>query len=323
MFSVVIPLYNKAAYIQKAINSVLKQTFVEFELIIVNDGSTDDSVSKINLFTDKRIKIIHQFNSGVSWARNNGVRNSIFDYIAFLDADDWWDEFFLEKIHLLIQDYSEAAIFGTQYFWVKNKIFTPSINNKEKGYRGFIDYNTAYLYAWWMPLSSISVVVRKQAFERLGGFKESLKFGEDLDLWIRFSLEYKIAYLNEPLAYYNQNVEENSRALGADKFWTLKEHVLFNQSFLAEYELKSSNLKQLLDGLRVRSLVTYHLKGWYPQEVQMLLSLVNLSQQPLYYRFVYRWPRPIVSAYFLFKRFGSLAKKYLFLNYNRFRIRQY
>ena len=95
MFTVVIPLYNKANYIEKAINSVLNQTFTEFEIIVVNDGSTDESLEKIGHFKDARLKIINQENAGVSTARNNGVKEAKYDYVAFLVADDWWDEHFL------------------------------------------------------------------------------------------------------------------------------------------------------------------------------------------------------------------------------------
>ena len=110
MFSVIIPLYNKAAYIEKAINSVLAQNFKEFELIIVNDGSTDDSFSKLTVICNRlsvenpeifnKIKIVQQENQGVSTARNNGVKIAKYDYIAFLDADDWWESTFLEEMKM-------------------------------------------------------------------------------------------------------------------------------------------------------------------------------------------------------------------------------
>lgn len=115
-FSVIIPLYNKAPYIGKALQSVLEQTFDDFEIIVVDDGSTDDSysVAKAVLETSERpFKLIHQENAGVSTARNKGVAASSGEYICFLDGDDWWAPTFLEKMDELIQDYPEAGIYGT------------------------------------------------------------------------------------------------------------------------------------------------------------------------------------------------------------------
>ena len=91
MFSIVIPLYNKAEYVPKTLASVLNQTYSDFELIIVDDGSTDDSLEVINSFVDNRIKIVKQKNGGVSAARNRGIIEAKYELIALLDADDWWD----------------------------------------------------------------------------------------------------------------------------------------------------------------------------------------------------------------------------------------
>src|ERR1041385_1644883 len=112
MFSVVIPLYNKSTHVVKTINSVLNQTFEIFELIVINDGSTDDGPDKVKGFSDKRIRLINQTNAGVSQARNKGVDLASYEYIAFLDADDWWDIHFLEEMKGLIEKYSEAALYG-------------------------------------------------------------------------------------------------------------------------------------------------------------------------------------------------------------------
>src|ERR1022692_3824950 len=117
-FSVVIPLYNKAAYISTAIESVLNQDYLEFELIIVNDGSTDRSLEIIRLINDslkEQFRIINQSNSGVSTARNNGVKAANYNFIAFLDADDWWDKDFLKEMNVLIVNYNEAGIYASNY----------------------------------------------------------------------------------------------------------------------------------------------------------------------------------------------------------------
>ena len=117
-FSVVIPLYNKAPYVKKALESVFAQTFRDFELIVVDDGSTDDSLNVAKEVLDASgiyHQLIHQDNAGVSTARNNGVASSNGDYICFLDADDWWAPNFLERMDWLIKEYPEAGIYGVNY----------------------------------------------------------------------------------------------------------------------------------------------------------------------------------------------------------------
>jgi glycosyltransferase involved in cell wall biosynthesis len=312
MFSVIIPLFNKASYVEKAVESVLRQTDSNFELIVVNDGSTDNSVEKLDRFTDNRLKLINQSNTGVSRARNNGVKHARFDYIAFLDADDWWHERFLEEMKSLITRFSKAGLYGSNYFVVKNGVNMPAQVGVEAGFEmGYINYFEVYARTFWVPLNCSFVVVKKSVFEQEKGFNEHLKFGEDLDLWIRIALTHKVGYVNKFLANSNQDAETTNRALGTDKFWSKTEHVTFNISHLADQEQTQPNLKTLLDGLRVRSLVAYRLNDWYPEEVRAIMSRVDLSAQPLFYRFVYRWPRPIINVYFRAKQYGSYLKQLL------------
>lgn len=119
MISVVIPLYNKERYIERAVYSVLSQTFQQFEIVIVNDGSTDGSVSVIERMNNPLIRLIHQKNGGVSAARNRGIEEARFEYIAFLDADDEWKENHLEVIAGLIRKFPECGVFGTSYYYTR------------------------------------------------------------------------------------------------------------------------------------------------------------------------------------------------------------
>ena len=128
MFSVIIPLYNKVLYVEKAVRSVWAQTYRDFELIIVDDGSTDGSLSVVESLcselsqTDLKAKfnIVSQKNSGVSTARNNGVKSARYPYLCFLDADDWWEPTFLEKMSRFIGEFPQASIYGIGYYIVKN-----------------------------------------------------------------------------------------------------------------------------------------------------------------------------------------------------------
>jgi glycosyltransferase involved in cell wall biosynthesis len=332
MISVVIPLYNKADYIIKCLQSVLDQTFREFELIIVDDGSTDNSLEVVNNFLSAKsadtkphqhnlplggCKIIHQKNSGVSIARNCGVKVANYDYIAFLDADDWWDYKFLEEMNSLILNYPVAAIYGSRYYWVKNRKHSISKNHEPDNFRGYLDYFEAYTHKWWMPLTSISIVIRKNVFLNLGGFKEELRFGEDFDLWIRIALNYKIAYSNKALSFYNQDVDQKKRALGKEKHWQPHEHYIFNLDYLSKEEDNNSNLKKLLDGLRVRSLLKYYINEWNKPEVNRILSKVDFNDQPAYFRRIYRCPQNIVKAWFFIKSAGSYIKQNLIRLYRQ------
>jgi glycosyltransferase involved in cell wall biosynthesis len=315
MFSIVIPLYNKADYILKAVNSALTQTFKDFEIIVVNDGSTDDSVYKIENFKDARLKIINQENAGVSTARNNGVKEANFDYVAFLDADDWWNVHFLEEMKLLIGKYPAAGIYGCNYYYVKNRKHRLEDKGLEKDFTaGYIDYFKVYAKTFCAPFNCSFVIVDKAAFNAVGGFKSQLKFGEDFDLWIRIALKHKVAYLNKPLAYSNQDVENENRALGINKLYDKDSYYIFNLSYLGIEETKNKDLKNLLDGLRVRSLLRYYLNKTYRKEVNDLLSKVDFNKQPLYFRLVYKLPVPIVKLYFAMKSMGSIIKQSIIRN---------
>jgi len=174
---------------------------------------------------------------------------------------------------------------------------------------GYINYFDVYSKTFWMPLTSSSVVISKAAFNEAEGFKPSLKFGEDFDLWVRLALKHKVAFLNKFLVYYNQDVDVNNRALGGNKLYSKESYYLFNLSYLEQYERSDKGLKRLLDGMRVRSLLRYYLSDVYSQDVKLMLSNVDFNYQPLYYRLVYKVPLPLIKVYFKLKNFGSAIKQ--------------
>ena len=316
MFSVVIPLYNKANYIEKAVESVLAQTWPDFDLIVVNDGSTDGGAGRLAQFTDPRLRVIDQANAGVSVARNNGAKHARFGHVAFLDADDWWHPHFLEEMNRLITGFPDAGLYGCGYLVVKNGLHTPAQVGVSSGFSaGYINYFAVYARTFWVPVNCSFVVVKKLVFEQQNGFNSSLKFGEDFDLWVRIALTHKVAYVNQLLAYSNQDADPVNRALGTDRCWKPAEHVTFNLNNFARHEPHNPTLSALFDGLRVRSLVPYWLNGWYRGEVRAIINRVNLAEQPPFYRFIYRWPLPVVKAYFRTKQVGSTLKQRLLRTY--------
>lgn len=315
MFSVVIPLYNKSLYIEKTIRSVLDQTFRNFEIIVVNDGSTDDGPEKVlKIIHDlepqttnpeprtpnPKIRLINQSNSGVSVARNNGFKVAHYDYISFLDADDWWDKNYLMEMTKLIKNFPEAALYGTNYYEVKfgrKKVANIGVNINFQA--GYIDYFTVYSKTFWMPITSSSSIIDKKTFEYNGGFNSALKFGEDFDLWARLALHSKIAFCNKPLVFINQDIPPSNRALGDSKLYKKDAFFIFNLSHFEDFENDNPYLKKLLDGLRVRTLQRYYFLGEYPREVKLILSQVDFKEQPLYYLFIYKSPKVVVKLFMI------------------------
>jgi len=297
MFSVVIPLYNKAPYIEKAIRSVAAQTCRDFELIVIDDGSKDGGFEIAKKLLAALTPPLGgwgatcQSNQGVSVTRNNGVKLAKYDYIAFLDADDWWAPTYLEEMKNLIAQYPEAGIYGSSYYKVKNgKHIQANIGVSDGFQQGLINYFQVYAKTLWMPLWTGATVIKKNIFHENNGFKPTLKLGEDFDLWVRVALKYPVAFLNKPLAYYNQDVEQANRAIG-NKLHKPQEHMLFALKELYETEKPDSDLKHLMDALRVYGLFPYYLNKSTRKEALEQLGRVDWSKQSAAaYRQYYRTP---------------------------------
>jgi len=281
-FSVIIPLYNKAPYVAKAVGSVLAQTFTDFELVIVDDGSKDNSaqIAEKNIEGHDNCRLIRQENAGVSVARNNGVALSHGEYLCFLDADDWWASTFLEEMSKLIEEFPDAGIYGTGYTIVnetKRKTRVSPIGVEPGFEKGYINYCQVYAKTLAMPLTSISVAVPRLVFDKMKGFPKGIKLGEDFLLWIRIALKYKTSFLNKPLAYYNQDVDVANRGVG--RLHKPAEHMLWNVDFLAEEEKTNLDYKLLIDNLRTYGLLPYYLSKEYHEEAKQELEKVDWSRQ--------------------------------------------
>ena len=216
-FSVIIPLYNKAPYIRKALESVLAQTYTDYELIIIDDGSTDGSAEIAEAFLQDlpasrlsplAFRLIRQANSGVSAARNNGFSVSSAEYIAFLDADDWWEPTYLERMAQLIADYPDAGLYTCNYVYYKPGKTHVALNIPT----GYINYPKAYYESNAMPVLTDTAMIPRHVYEKMGGFPVGIKLGEDFLLWSKIALRYPVAFLNEPLAWYNNDVPATLRA---------------------------------------------------------------------------------------------------------------
>ena len=195
LVSVVIPVYNAKDFINETINSVLNQTYTDFEIIIVNDGSTDGTTNELEKIEDTRIRIVHQKNTGHSCARNRGIKESKGKYIAFLDADDLWEMEklnsqvkFLESNTEYVCVYTKGSLIDQRKKFIRNISF--------EGYSGKI-LDKLLLNA--LALHCSSLLLYKSIFEEIGVFDDKLKAYEDWDLFLRISQKHLIGYINKSL----------------------------------------------------------------------------------------------------------------------------
>lgn len=208
MISVVIPLYNKEGQIAETLRSVLQQSFQDFEVVIVNDGSTDGSVAAAESVQDERIRIIHQDNAGVSAARNRGIEESRYEFIAFLDADDRWKTDYLQTLYELTQKYPDCSVFACNYEFVHaDGSVHPTIIRKLpfEGEDGILFNYFEVASCSHPPICSISIMVRKEAIQSIGGFPVGIKSGEDLLTWARLACRGQIAYTRVALACFYED----------------------------------------------------------------------------------------------------------------------
>jgi len=200
MFSIVIPLYNKEKYISRAIESVLSQSFKDFELIIVDDGSTDNSLEVVKNFTDSRIRIVEQTNQGVGFARNRGMTEAKYDWIALLDADDAWSIHHLNELAEIIDAFPSTGMVSNKIIYVDTNQKPTATNEDESGNIRLIDYFLEAAKDVTIVWSS-SVAISKEAFINVGGFSDE-KMGEDLKYWAKIALSYPVAISDKVTSYY-------------------------------------------------------------------------------------------------------------------------
>lgn len=204
-FSVVMPVYNKEKYVAASIQSILDQTYPYFELIVVDDGSTDGSADVIASVTDDRIRYIRQTNGGESAARNNGIRQAAHGYIAFLDSDDLWLPDYLERINALIDKYPEAGAYGCAYLHepVVDGTLQKAASMEKDDTEHVIENYFEFVMSHQQSLTASTTTVRRSVFEKAGGFPVGLRNWVDLDLWARIGLYFNVVFTERVCAIYN------------------------------------------------------------------------------------------------------------------------
>jgi len=214
MVSVIIPTYNRALLLSRAVQSVLDQTYQDFELIIIDDGSTDNTGEVINSFHNKKIKYIqHKKNEGAATARNRGIRASRGEYIAFLDSDDEWLQRKLEKqINVIKTISTKVGVVYTATWRIMNnkKYYIPAPTKIQK--EGNL-YDSILCGEYLVPTPA--AMVRKECLEKVGMFDETLPALEEWDLWIKISRDYFFTFIDEPLviSHYTANSISTNRLI--------------------------------------------------------------------------------------------------------------
>lgn len=200
-FTVIIPLFNKENFIESTLKSVLNQSFSDFEVLIINDGSTDKSEEKVLEFKDTRIHYFYKENGGVSVARNFGIEKAKSNYITFIDADDYWYPDFLQEMFKYTNTFPELKVFSAAIEVETSKKIIPSsysiVKTGDCEIVNYFEASSKETVIW-----TSCAVFHKSVFEKTGNFDIQLKSGEDTDMWIRIGLIYPILFSWKILARY-------------------------------------------------------------------------------------------------------------------------
>lgn len=208
--SVVIPLYNKAGYIHRCVDSIKAQRFPDFEVVVMDDGSTDSSFADFNraVAGDARFRVLQQPNGGVSRARNAAIAAAVTPWIAFLDADDEWHPDFLAEMHALIGRHPEVVMAGSGYDVIHANAAPvrrcPEFANPVVDVRSFF---RAWESLGGCPLFIGATLARRDAIQAQGGFTPGMNLGEELLLFIRLMENGRLAFVSKPLARYHLSSE--------------------------------------------------------------------------------------------------------------------
>ena len=233
--SVIIPTYNRAWCLAEAIDAVLAQTYSDFELIVVDDGSTDDTVAILATYADK-IRLFRQANQGVSAARNLGIRKARGELLAFLDSDDLWQPEKLARQVSFFDRHPEAMICQTEEIWIRRGVRVNPKNRHRKPSGWIFEPSLALCL-----VSPSAVMMRKELMEEMGGFDESLPACEDYDLWLRVSLRYPIHLIDDPLVVKRGgHGDQLSGAAGLDRYRIQSLDKILTQESLAPAQTRAA-----------------------------------------------------------------------------------
>lgn len=277
MVSVVIPLYNKEQSIARTLDSVLAQTYTDYECIIVNDGSTDRSADVVTSWLQQHSQYTIHFtlytkeNGGVSSARNRGVQEAKGDYIAFLDGDDLWESHYIDEMMKLVNAYPDAAIYGLGLGRMVKGEKQEAAAYLSHGFRGVVKNlweNNRTMMSW--TSSSVCVPID---LARTTLADEHLTHGEDLDVWLRLMLQGPAVFYNKTLAYYVQDAE--NRAMR--RVPAINHHIVSVIERYREAREANPSFRKAFDTQMIGYLFPYFFSE-YRDEAKRLANLLDYSQ---------------------------------------------
>jgi glycosyltransferase involved in cell wall biosynthesis len=224
LVSIIVPTYNSARYVSEAVESALKQDYSPIEVIVINDGSNDNTKDVLEPYLG-RIIYIYKENGGPASARNVGIKQAQGEYIAFLDSDDTWLPYKLEKQIALFKQDESIGLVHSHCISFKKDISEILQQREEKNNGSFSAYVFPKLF-WRNFIVNSSVVIKKECFQTIDLFDERESFisVEDYDLWLRISMEYKIGYIKETLVGYRKHTKGISKEV--DRFYQNQREVI-------------------------------------------------------------------------------------------------
>lgn len=255
-FSVIIPTYNRVLFLKIAVKSVLEQTFADYELIIVDDGSGDETKEMLKKYTDEKIIYIYQEHSGVSKARNVGLKKAKGEYIAFLDSDDRYCRDKLKITYEYIKKYPDYKIFHTEEVWYRSGELLAQKEYHRKP-SGFCFANAVKLCS----ISISTVAVKKELFDIIGVFDENLPACEDYDFWLRATAQFPVFLIPEYLTIKEGGHagQQSKRYPAMDKFRIsalkkiLETGKLTEENYHSAYEELAKKIMLYIQGALKRS----------------------------------------------------------------------
>jgi len=289
-YSIIIPLYNKELFIKDTLINVINQSFKDFEIIVVDDGSTDNSVSIVNKISDKRLKVYSKANGGVSSARNFGIAKAKGDYIAFLDADDYWDNDYLAKMHQVITK-NDAKLYCccNAEILSSGKVIINPVKATLTDKSCVLDYQKLFLSTNISPIHTSAVIISSDIIKKYS-FDENIIMGEDLLLWFQITLNHKCIIVNEVLSFYNRSDANAATAKLAP----------FKKTFIPTlYEWNVGEYcynKKLLTRLILNMIKPYYMLE-YNIEIKNIIKSCNMDYATLLQKIIYKFlPRIIAKS---------------------------
>lgn len=293
MISIVIPLYNKAQSITHTLDSVLAQTYTDYEVIVVNDGSTDGSDKVVEDYIKSpitnhksQIHLVSQPNGGVCSARNRGIKEAKGEYVALLDADDQWDKDYLAEQVRMMADFPKAAMWGINFAEIFNgQLIRKLATGLPDGYRGYVEHYFEIKGRVSDLFCSSSVVIRKDVFEQVGYFDERIWYGEDNDMWWRIIARNRVTFYDRYMVFYQFDAE--NRALLKPK--PLDKNLPFYVSKYADYKDCSSMYCYAMRSA-ANDLKSYIEDATTRSQAMEVGRRLDMSVLPTKYRFIFGLP---------------------------------